>query len=425
MKLLKSFNRTAVIILALSFLLLIQTACSIATVSHVVSNSGRISVMTPLHVEGSSIKDSYGNTVILRGTGKVHWDDDPTGWWLPISGSGSWQQGYLNWNEANVRANLRAMKSWGMNVVRFHINAEWWLQDTVTKEGYTGSYRDNLKRTYEIAAEEGLYVIMDLFPQANGGTKNYIPWAPYTAASTALFASKQAFVDYWINVANELKDYPNVIFELVNEPHAAEATSLGFTVAQARNDYFDGIQKAITAIRGTGATNLIIVTWGLAAVPHMGWEDACNVNLGYVEQYPLVDPLNGLVYTAHLYRTHLNPIWGPSYNYTDCYAKMVQLQVQYVVQNLSKPVIIGEMGVNMYEDNTVIKSSGLTSLGEELQWARNVLNICNQWGVGYSVWEWSLPSQWQLSSGLPSSAGTAAPTAWGQVLIDSIANGNS
>lgn len=381
--------------------------------------------MLALHAEGSEIKDSFGVIVYLRGCGKIHWDDDPTGWWLPTSGT--YYQGYLNWNEANIRANLKAMRSWGMNVVRFHIVADWWLQDTFTFKTWTGSYRNNLKRTIEIAAEEGLYVMMDLFSPVNGSwmyaNDKYpppIPFGPYAyAEAAAILPDKQAFADYWASVANELKGYPNVIFELYNEPHVPS----GFDVATARNDWFDAMQKAITAIRATGAENIIVVTWGLACVPHMGWQSSAAVNLGYVEQYPLNDPEGNLVYTAHLYRTYFNPIWYNAYDYQDCYGKMEQCLFKYVTDVLQKPVIIGEIGVNIWENDQTVLPSGLTALGQELKWAENVFKISNQWGIGYLAWEWSLPSQWQLPGNLPTSEGTAIATTWGQVLTDAIKMG--
>lgn len=409
---------------ALILLLLLPSAFSLMNSSFSIQSSGSIVYMSPLHVDEKYVKDAFGDIIYLRGSGKIHWDDDPTGWWLPTSGA--WYQGRLKWDENAIRLNLQGMKSFGMNVVRFHTVAEWWLQDTVTLETYTGSYRNNLKRTFEIAAEEGLYVIMDLFEIKNGFwmyTNGYsapgIPFPPYLnyPEEEAIFPSKQAFVDYWANVANELKGYPNVIFELYNEPNVPS----GFNVTTARNEWFDAMQKAIIAIRGTGAKNIIIVTWGLSCVPHMGWQDRCAVNLGYVEQYPLNDPEGNLVYTAHLYRTFLNPIWYDAYNYTDCYTKMEQCLINYVMSVLNKPVIIGEIGVNMWEDNTTILASDLTELGQELQWAKNVLSICNQWSVGYLAWDWSLPSRWQLIKHW----NPVAPTAWGQVLIDSIAEGDT
>lgn len=405
---------TILFVIALTGVLSLTPVFSLLTSNLPIASSGEIIYISPLHVEGRYIKDYLGNIVYLRGVGKIHWDDDPTGWW---SAEGvAWYQGYLNWNEDAVRYHLRTMKEWGLNHVRFHIVADWWIQDTVTLNTYTGSYRNNLKQTFEIATEEGMYVIMDLYSPvngswmyANGYSAPSLPFPPYSYPECeAVIGSKQEFVDWWAMVADELKVYPNVIFELYNEPHAG-----GFPdVATARDDWFDAVQKAIYAIRNTGAENLILVGWPMATVPHMGWEAANAGNLGWIEAYPLNDPLGNIFYTAHLYRCFYNPIWYDSYDYDDCYTKMEQCLFKYVVENLSKPVIIGEIGVNMWY-------SGV-ELERELQWAKNVFSIANDWGIGYSAWDWTLVDRWHVAETLG-----WTPSAWGQVLIDAVAEGGT
>jgi hypothetical protein len=408
-------------IAALISLFVVSIGASFSTASTVIRNTGKISLTltSPLHVEGNKIKDADNNTIYLRGAGKIHWDDDPTGWWWPEGGA--WYQGYCTWNENAVRYHLRQMKSWGMNVVRFHTVADWWIQDYVTLGGYSGSYRNNLKRTFEIAAQEGMYVIMDLFSPVNGSwmLENEgppgIPFAPYTyyPEATRIFPDKQAFVNYWADVASELKNYNNVLFELYNEPHAEEAQQHGVPVEIARNDWFDAVQKAITAIRNTGAQNIIVVQWHMCAVPYMGWEAANAGDLTWIEQYPLNDKTGNILYSTHLYRAYLNPNWYDGYNYNYSLAAMENCKLKYVVENLSKPLIIGEIGVNMWFDGI--------ELQRELDWARNVLNICNQWGISYSAWDWDIVDTWHLISlnGLPE------PSEWGQILIDAIAQGGT
>jgi len=407
------------------FVLLVSTllasAFSLATTSYPIQSSGKINVMSPLHVDGKYIKDSDGDIIYLRGVGKIHWDDDPTGWWWPEGGA--WSQNYLTWDENAVRYHLRQMKSFGMNVVRFHTIAEWWIQDTVTVGSYTGSYRNNLKRTFQIAQEERMYVIMDLFAvksgtwmYANGYGPPSIPFPPYLnyPEETAIFSNKQSFVDYWANVASELKSYDNVIFELYNEPNSFDLN--GQTMEVARADWFDGMQKAIDAIRAVGAQNLIIVMWELGVIPALPY-----TYMDWIAQASLNDTTGNLAYSGHLYRTYYNPSWYDAYNYTSCYSKMEQCKFKYVLDSLSKPVIISEIGINMWSDNSITDSSGLTELQKELQWARNVFRICNQWGIGYVAWDWTITDTWHLISlsGLPK------PSEWGQVLIDAIADGGT
>jgi endoglucanase len=62
-----------------------------------------------------------------------------------------------------------------------------------------------------------------------------------TAATTAQFGQ------FWGELANRFKDNEKVIFGLMNEPHDMPSSLL-----------FNNLQAAITAIRATGAKNLIL-----------------------------------------------------------------------------------------------------------------------------------------------------------------------
>lgn len=422
-EIIKHLKITFLEIATVSLLLILasQSVFSAMVGSSIIHSSGQIVTLSPLHVEGSALKDVNNNTIYLRGCGKIHWDDDPTGWWWNTS----WDSNYCVWDESAVRYHLKTMKSWGMNLVRFHTVAEWWLTDPIVFKDengvtrWTGSYRNNLKRAFQIAQEEGMYVIMDLFAIKNGyyyySNQNTqppgcIPFTPYVRdpGEIAIFPDgKQSFVNYWANVANELKTYPNVIFELYNEPN-----NMGFEnqTTMVRADWFDACQKAITAIRNTGSENIIEVQWWWGSAPGTLYD----ARLMWVEDYPLTDPENNILYSTHLYRCFYNPTWGPCYNYTECLNGMINCQFEYVVKTLNKPLIIGEMGVNMFYSGT--------DLQHELDWARNVLSICNQWGISYSAWDWTITDQWHLisSNGLGD-----GPSAWGQVLINAIAEGGT
>jgi hypothetical protein len=391
------------------------------TTSSKVESSGTIfyGPISPLHIDGRYIKNAAGNIVYLTGAGKWGWDDDPTGWWVPEGDS--YPAGYGVWNETAVRANLHAMASWGLNVVRFHTVADWWIKDSVTFNGRTGSYRNNLERTFQIAAEEGMYVIMDLFSPVNGSwlynTGNSapsLPFPPYEYAEAAtVLGSKQAFVNYWASVANETKAYPNVLFELYNEPNADAAVTKGISVTTARDDWFDATQKAITAIRNTGARNIVVVQWQYGAVPYIGSGTVAG-DLSWIWAYTLDDPLGNILYSTHLYRDSLNPNWYSGYNYTNALNGMKNIKADYVVQTLNKSLIIGEIGADMQFQGQ--------ELQHELDWATNMLNISNLWGISYSVWDWGSSDAWHLLS-----KGTMIPppSAWGQVLITAVAEANN
>lgn len=79
-------------------------------------------------------------------------------------------------------------------------------------------------------------------------------------------------VTFWTQVATAYSSYSNVLFELYNEPHpstwACWQTGCSITDTDYSNDcqcqktltyQGVGMQALVTAVRGTGATNLAIV----------------------------------------------------------------------------------------------------------------------------------------------------------------------
>jgi hypothetical protein len=203
-----------------------------------------------LRANGSKILDKYNNIVLLRGVNKVEFADDPDGIWM----------GSTYWDDNNVKAELDAMKSWGVNVVRCHLSVELWKYDVGPNSGHPASpycsisARDAIKRFINMAAERGIYVILGGYTVRSwftGGEQDSMPFPPYQKSTNAsdVIASIDEFVDWWRSIAGELKDYPNVLFELWNEPDGDF------------NDWMNASQRCINAIREEGATQIIIISW--------------------------------------------------------------------------------------------------------------------------------------------------------------------
>ena len=168
-------------------------------------------MVSKLHVAGRYIKDSLGRTTTLRGVNQEGFLDSPNGWWNPEGGN--YLSGLGIWDPDAVKYNLDGMKSWGCNVLRLHTKIAWWLNDE-------SSYRQHIKDTITWAGERGIYVIFEPY-SILGGTQQPLPWAPHTTdpEEQVIMPDSSAFINYWTSVANELKDFPNVLFEIYNEPH--------------------------------------------------------------------------------------------------------------------------------------------------------------------------------------------------------------
>lgn len=98
-------------------------------------------------------------------------------------------------------------------------------------------------------------------------------------------ASNQAYADFWKRVAQEFKNDPLVWFGLMNEPHDLP-----------NEQWLAAANAGIVAIRGTGATNLILVPGNAWTGAH-SWFASKNAEF----MLKVVDPLNHCVFEVHQY----------------------------------------------------------------------------------------------------------------------------
>lgn len=399
--------------LLIALTVLAGTLLSMPAISSLMSNvairsSGSIATILPLHVEGRYIKNALNQTIVLRGVNQAGMLDHPNGWWNPEGGG--YTSGYGVWNPDAVKYNLDKMKEWGFNVVRLHTAINWWLDDE-------SNYRQHFKDIITWAGERGIYVIFEpysvIYPRHPA-----MPFPPYlTPEEETVIPSKQAFVDYWASVANELKAYPNVIFELFNEPHSE--TVEGYN---ARDEWFDAAQMSIDSIRVTGANQIIIVQWDYGAWVNLDYPppsppepspEGTASTLDWVLLYPLNDPLSNIVYSTHNYRGDFHrsvsdPIRN-SYTYDDIKLGLQYAWIDYVLNTLNKPVLVGEIGANMWQTGE--------ELERELAYFNNSLTIYNEWNMSYLAWVWTIPAHMRHGLLQSDQPWCPPPNEVGQILI--------
>jgi len=366
-----------------------------------IRSSGTIAAISPLHVEGRYIKDSSGDTIYLRGVNKAEFTDYPGSVWM-----GQGVRDYASWTQRrnDVITELDAMKSWGVNCIRCHQAVDHWKYNI-------GGHRQIIKEFLDLAAQKGMYVIYDGYSVRNyfnGSDQDPLPYPPYQTSRNAseVIADEDAFVDYWVSVASELKDYPNVIFELWNEPYGDE---------QAKQSWFNVSQRCINAIRGTGATQLIIFQWRMGCWVNLNFPPPNNPGstLDWIFETNLTDPLGNLVYSTHIYRCygafhHSLPERWNAWEYDE-----IKKAFQYMMfDNVTAkcPLLIGEIGAD------------LAYTGEELQREliafNNTLFIFNEWGIHYTAFWWRNIGIFRLLEyGEP---WVPPPTASGQILINAL-----
>ena len=137
----------------------------------------------------------------------------------------------------------------------------------------------------EYCCENNIYVVFD--PHDYG----YI-WDSRINANRLIGVDPEAaplFADFWSRIATLFQNYPNIIFGLMNEPHIQ-------TAAQ----WVAGASPAITAIRATGATQLITIP-GVNYTNAYSWVSSGSAAAWLAAVQGGIDPLNNYVFELHDY----------------------------------------------------------------------------------------------------------------------------
>lgn len=262
-------------LIALLFLLLFQPF-----LNFVWSNT----MLPQLHVEGRNLKDPNGNTVILHGFAQTYspFFNEVGKYWTNYDVNGC-----LTYNKGLIDKMLSA--GWKVNFIRLHMDPYW--SNTPGCQGrYEGEecfdetrFTKYLDEVFvpmaEYCVSKGLYVVMrppGVFPDKIQVGDVY----------------NQYLIKVWKIVSNhpKLKNHPNIMFELGNEP----IDILGTDGAYGSNGdaKFANLQKymqvIVDAIRNNGSNNIL---W----IPGLCWQQSYS---GYLK-YPIVG--DNLGYAIHLY----------------------------------------------------------------------------------------------------------------------------
>lgn len=244
-----------------------------------------------------------------------------------LDGKSVWLQGVnvvsLEWsvNGESVLTSVKtAIDGWKSNIVRLPVKDSFWFgKDRMQTDGGE-SYRKFVDAVITFVANRGGYVLLDLHK---------------------FHAPRAEDVTFWADAAARYKNHPAVIFDIFNEPHSVswEVWRNGGFVEEktkpADEDNFlspeekakaalgyksPGMQALVTAVRKTGANNVI-------AAGGLDW--AYDLS-GVMKGFALTDTKegNGIMYSTHIYN------WKRGWE-------------EKVLKTASKyPIIIGECGAD-------------------------------------------------------------------------------
>lgn len=281
--------------------------------------------VTGLHVVGNQIRNGANQTVRLRGVNRPSPEYACIQNWGVIAGDTS-------------AASIQAMVSWNINVVRLPLNEDCWLDVNMDdiNPAYRGSnYRNTIFDYVSRLTDAGLAVILDLHWSAPGTQK---------ATGQMPMPDRDHSPAFWQSVANTFKSNSAVIFDLFNEPYpdsnvdstaawtclrsgttgVGSCPGVGFAAA--------GMQELLDVVRGTGATNLVMI-------PGVGYTGLLT---RWIEFKP-VDSLNPPNIAAS---THIYPEGSWCREITCWNTQLAPVAAAY-------PLIIGEMGQTSCAHNLI------------------------------------------------------------------------
>jgi hypothetical protein len=292
--------------------------------------------MSGLHVVGNQIQNSAGTPVQLIGVNRSSAE------YMCSSNSGIFD-GPADQSE------VTAMQSWNIKAVRVVLNEDCWLGINGVSSSFSGANYQNAIAAYvNLLTSNNIAAIINLH---------------FNAPGSQLATGQQAMADrdhspaFWQSVANRFKTNSAVLFEPYNEPYpdggnssaegwrcwrdGGSCSGVSFTAA--------GMQELVTAIRGTGATNIIILTG-----------QNYGSQLDQWLQHKPNDPLNQLAAGWHSYGDGLDCQNEACWNST---LKTVLQQV---------PIVATEIGQFDCQHSYIDR----------------VMAFLDQNGQGYQAWSW-------------------------------------
>ncbi len=254
-----------------------------------------------LRVEGSALVSSTGEPVQLKGVSTM---------WL------NWEQ-----NFAGSKSGLRWLRdNWGLRVVRAAMGIEPMNAYLTNPDAMAAQLRNVVRNAIDL----GVYVIID--------------WHDHDAQS-----HQQQAVDFFSRMAAEFGEYPNVFYEVYNEP-------LQVSWSQVLKPYHEAVTAAI---RERDPDNVIIL-----GTPT--WSQSVNQAAD--------DPLAGsnLMYTVHFY---------------SCSHRIQQRSLAQYAQGKGLPIFVTEWGATAADGGT--NPSGEVCVEEAQAW--------HDWmdaaGISWTAWK--------------------------------------
>jgi endoglucanase len=165
-------------------------------------------------------------------------------------------QGWGMFDGPTDDASIAAMTSWNVQIVRIPLNEDCWLGINGVNPQFGGAnYRQAIEAYVSRLEAHGMIVDLDL---------HWTAPAAISANTQAVMADTDHSTTFWSQVATKYGNDHHVVFELFNEPHdiSWNCWENGCTIPAAGTQpawQAAGMQQLVTAVRSTGASNVVIL----------------------------------------------------------------------------------------------------------------------------------------------------------------------
>lgn len=276
----------------------------------VVDNNGQ------LRVEGTNLVNEQGNPIQLKGMSTYGLN------------------GMVNFVNKDTVQTLA--EDWGCSVIRLA------MYTMGTSDGYVQNpeeYYNQIVNYVQLCIDQGVYVIVDWHILFDGDPLEH----------------KAEAIDFFDRISELYGEYPNVIYEICNEPNGDCYDAIGTPVTW-ENNIKPYAEEVIATIRANDPDNIIIV--GTST-----WSQDVDI--------AALDPIDGdnLMYTFHFYASS--------------HKQEFRDKVQFAIDN-GLPIFCTEWGTTSNTGN------GTVNVEESMIWldflAENNISWCN-WSIGGYVTE--------------------------------------
>lgn len=313
-----------------------------------------------IRIDGNKFRNERGEIVQLRGVNLMGMEYTAIGGWWPKDPfftvvETTWPALH-DWHINSVRIPLNETSYLGIKCVTAFTGPAYGKAGMIQESDPGHNYRRRLKEVVDRATQEGFYVILDLHMAAPDDHLNKVGTiSAQCATDFNPLPDLDHAIQFWTDLANAYKNYPNVMFELFNDAYidkwkyfkgskadAWRALRDGTTV----NSYLPlwpthdrhiwqsaGMQQLVNTVRSTGATN-IVLQGGIAR----------SSDLELWLRYKAIDPINQLGAAWHAFPSKEFK-WGDKcYNYPGSWCDDRAFSYASAIIAANYPVIVTEFG---------------------------------------------------------------------------------